>query len=171
MTEHYPGATWVPAHPSNYRKARRIGFHRIILHCTDGRPKAGPVAEMWQHPGHGSSAHFVIGQDGEVIQCVSLADVAYHAHLANGVSVGVEHCARTPGELGPKDDGLPPSAIQLAASAKLVAWLCAVGGLPVDRHSIQGHAEIDPATTHRQCPEGCGWDWGRYMGLVAPQIT
>ena len=171
MIEHYPGASWVPAHPSNYRAGRRKPVSRVVIHCTDGRERAAPVAAMWQEAGHGSSAHFVVGQRGEVIQSVSLADVAWHAHAANGVSIGVEHCARTPGELGPQDPGLPPTVAQYASSAALVAWLCGVYGLPPDRHTIQGHAEIDPATTHRRCPDGCGWDWSRYMGLVAPRLT
>lgn len=172
MTEHYPGATWMPAHPSNFRKASRASIHRIIIHCTDGQPLAIRTAERWQErlPSP-SSAHFAIGQAGEVIQAVSLADVAFHAHRANGMSVGIEHCARTPGELSPRDPGLAPTAAQYAASAALVAWLCGVYGLPLDRHTIQGHAEIDPATTHRRCPDGCGWDWSRYMGLVAPNIA
>jgi hypothetical protein len=29
-----------------------------------------------------------------------------------------------------------------------------------------GHAEADSATTHADCPNGCGWDWDRYMALV-----
>lgn len=169
MIEHYPGALWRPAHPTNYRPADRLGFSRIVIHCTDGRGKAAPVAEMWQQPNHGSSAHFVIGQDGTVIQAVSLADVAYHAHQANRHSVGIEHCARTPGELGKDDPGLPPSAAQYVASASLVAWLCGAFRLKADRVTIQGHAEVDTSTTHTKCPTGCGWDWDYYMGLLAPR--
>ncbi len=167
MIEHYPGAIWVPAHSSNYRPADRLGFSRIVIHCTDGRPHADPVAKMWQEPKHGSSAHFVIGQDGKVIQAVSLADVAYHAHGANSASCGIEHCARTPGELSKEDPGLPPSEAQYAASAALVAWLCGAFRLKANRQTIQGHAEADPATTHTRCPDGCGWDWARYMALLA----
>lgn len=166
MDAEYPLALWVPADPSNYRTVGRPSYSQIIIHCTDGHPPAQPVAEMWQEPGHGSSAHFVIGQDGTVIQCVRLADVAWHAHAANGASVGIEHCARTPRELGPQDTGLTPSTDQYNASAKLVAWLLRRAWLQPTRDVVLGHAEADPATTHKDCPTGCGWDWDLYMALV-----
>ncbi len=166
MIDKYPAAHWVPAHPSNFKRAGRATYQRIVIHCTDGHADAVPVAAMWQTVNHGSSAHFVIGQDGTILQAVGLADVAWHAHRANAVSIGVEHCARTPGELGPKDPGLPPSEAQLEASAGLVAWLCRMAGLPIDRQTIQGHAEIDLATTHADCPTGCGLDLDAYVSRV-----
>jgi N-acetyl-anhydromuramyl-L-alanine amidase AmpD len=139
---------------------------RIIIHCTDGRPKAGPVAEMWQKPHHGSSAHFVIGQDGEVLQCVALVDDAWHAHAQNPISVGIEHCCRTPRELGKDDPGLPPTLVQLEAGAALVAWLCSHLGLEANRTTIQGHAEADPLSTHRGCPTSAGIDLDAYVARV-----
>lgn len=174
MAADYPGATWVAADPSNYRSASRQRVSIIVIHCTDGHENAQPVAEMWQGPQHGSSAHFVIGQDGTVLQCVRIKDVAWHAHSANSWSVGIEHCARTPGELskpGYADPGLPPSDAQYAASAQLVAWLCAQEGLQPSRVCVVGHNEADSVTTHRQCPTGCGWDWPRYMTLVVAEFA
>jgi N-acetyl-anhydromuramyl-L-alanine amidase AmpD len=162
----YPLAACLQADASNYRKAGRSSYRYIVIHCTDGHEMARPVAEMWQQPKHGSSAHFVVGQDGAVFQCVSLADVAWHAHAVNSSSVGIEHSARTPGELSATDPGSPPSQALYDASAKLVAWLLRRVGLTPSRDTIQGHAEIDPATTHEDCPLGCGWDWDRYMAAV-----
>ena len=170
MIDIYPGARWVPADPSNYRVAHRETFQRIVIHCTDGRPHAAPVAAMWQQKGHGSSAHFVIGQDGEVIQAVKLQDIAYHAHLANRVSVGIEHCCRTPRELGKDDPGLPPTEAQLMAGAQLVAWLCRQAGLSPSRAVILGHAEADPKTTHTGCPTSAGINLDAYVQRVC-QIT
>lgn len=170
----YPFATAVPADTSNYRTASRRAYSVIIVHITDGRGDALPVAQMWQKPGHGSSAHFVIGQDGTMIQAVALKDVAWHSHDCNGVSVGVEHCARSPGEPPwPKDDpGLPLSEAQWEASAKLVAWLLTSAGLPCDRKHVLGHAEADAKTTHSDCPTGVagGWDWDAYMARIAAQM-
>ncbi len=165
MSAEVPAATMVPAHPSNYRTATRLTFSRVVIHITDGRGDPYAVAEMWQEPNHGSSAHFVIGQDGAVLQCVRLKDVAQHAHAANGTSIGIEHCARSPKELGPADMGLPLSEAQYLASARLVAYLCKAAGLEVSRDVIIGHAETDPATTHTDCPGGA-FDWGVYMPLV-----
>lgn len=170
----YADAEWQAAHPSNFRAAHRMlsDLKNVVIHCTDGRGDPNAVAQMWQVPGHASSAHFVIGQDGTIIQCVRLRDVAYHAHAANATSVGIEHCARSPGELGKDDQGLAVSDEQYAASAKLVAWLCYRAALKPDRDTIQGHAEIDRETTHADCPTRftagapTQWDWQRFMQLV-----
>lgn len=171
--------SWVPADPSNYHAAARLPgaeYDLVVIHCTDGHARAESVAEMWQKANHGgkhSSAHYVIGQDGAVIQCVALADVAWHAHdAANVHSVGIEHCARTPGELGHDDPGLPPSEALYESSAKLVAWLLWRASLEtVDLRSIiRGHAEVDPKTTHTRCPLGCGWEWEKYLLMVRAEL-
>lgn len=162
-------AAW--AHPSNYRAAARQSYRRVVIHVTDGHGDALPVAQMWQQPHHGSSAHFIVGQAGETLQAVRLRDVAWHAHDANGDSVGVEHCARTPRELGPTDPGLPPSDALYAASARLVAHLLKAAGLPATRGvTVVGHREADPKTTHDDCPDGA-WDWGRYMALLESEMA
>lgn len=168
MGADYPMAKWMPAHQSNYRKAGRLRPIRICIHITDGREKAEPVAEMWQQQHHGSSAHFVIGSDGTVIQSVAIGDVAWHAHEANADSVGIEHCARTPREWSKSDPGLPPSDALYRASARLVAWLCHQYGIMPSRVAIVGHAEADHTTTHSLCPTG-NWDWALYMRMVAEE--
>lgn len=164
----YPRATFIPADRTNISRADRTTFSKIIFHITDGRSRAMPVARMWQEPKHGSSAHFVIDQDGSVIQAVQLKDIAWHAHAQNKIAVGIEHCARSPKELEKADPGLPLSPSQYEASAKLTAWLCHIAGLTPSRQVIQGHAEADPKTTHRDCPTGVagGLDWDKYMALV-----
>lgn len=176
----YPGALWVPAHTDNYRPLdpKRQTFSLVLLHITSGHADPMGTARMFatpktqRSPKVASSAHFVVGQrpeaDEPVIQCVDLGDVALHAHAANAISVGVEHCAREEGEFGARDPGLPMTEAQYAKSARLVAWLCRLAGLPVDRAHIQGHAEADPKTTHTNCPTGVagGWDWDRYLALV-----
>jgi N-acetyl-anhydromuramyl-L-alanine amidase AmpD len=171
----YPGAVWMPAHPSNFRHGREgyVGPTHVLIHCTDGHPEAEGIGHMWQELGHGSSAHACVGQNGTVIQAVRFSDTAWHAHKANAYSVGIEHCARTPGEWERPpynmrhDPGLLPSAALYVASAKLVAWLCSevLNAFPT-RMIIRGHSEADPDTTHTKCPLGCGWDWTSYMSLV-----
>lgn len=166
MIERYPPAIWMPADKSNYRRAGRTAFDLIVIHCTDGRADPRAPAQDLQKPRHGSSFHFVVGQDGTIIQCVSLADIAWHAHAANGHSVSIEHCARSPKELGHDDPGMKPTPVQLAASARLCLWLCQQGGFEPSRATIKGHAEADPQTTHADCPEGSGIIVDAYVGLV-----
>jgi N-acetyl-anhydromuramyl-L-alanine amidase AmpD len=166
MDTDYAPAEWVPADPSNFEAASRTTFKNVVIHITDGRANAKPVAQMWQEAHHGTSAHFVIGQDGTVIQSVRIKDIAWHAHAANSTSVGIEHCARSPGEFSDDDPGMPPTEAQYVASAKLVAFLCKLANLSPNGETIQGHAEIDPETTHSDCPDGAGWDWDHYLQLV-----
>src|SRR5690349_12694747 len=115
MLPEVPAASrMILADRSNYgsRPSTFRGYDLVVIHCTDGHGVAENTAQMFAKPlggGKHASAHFVIGQDGEVIQCVPLAYAAYHAHAANSHSIGVEHCARTPGELSKTDPGLPPS--------------------------------------------------------------
>jgi len=176
MMAEVPGALWEPADIHRYHprpQGRLYPWSLIIIHCTDGHGDAHGTADMWaQAPKAGevgTSAHFVIGQDGTVIQAVPLRFAAQHAHAANAYSIGIEHCARTPGELSKDDPGLPPSDAQYAASAKLVAYLCAAAGVIPSPQNIQGHAQADPATTHTECPTGCGWDWPRYLAQVTAE--
>lgn len=174
MIAEVPNAIMIPAHPRNYSDEERTTYDLIVIHCTDGRELAANVAHMWTRGDlkKRSSAHFVVGQAGELVQCVRLRHVAFHAHEANERSIGIEHCARTPGEFERPpvnwrhDPGLPPSEALYATSARLTAWLLMAAGLPVDRAHVRGHAEVDSVTSHRKCPTGCGWDWERYMGLV-----
>lgn len=159
-------AAW--AHPSNYRAAERT-YKRIIIHITSGRGDPIPVAQMWQEPNHGTSAHLVVGQDGTTLQCVRLKDIAWHAHDASLDSIGIEHCAREPGEFKKDDPGLPVSDAQYRASAKLVAYLLTAAGLNADRTTVLGHCEADKKTTHTGCPNSI-WDWDRYMPLVHEEM-
>lgn len=165
----YPGASRLaPAAPGNYRRWRGDAprpISQIVIHITDGRERiAGPIG-MFQRPGTQASAHYIVGQEGEVVQMVRHRDIAWHACAANATSVGIEHCARSPKELGRDDRGLPVTDAQYAASAALVRWLCAQLQIPMDRDHIQGHCEADPKTTHQDCPNRI-WDWTRYLALV-----
>src|SRR5204863_453067 len=124
----YPGSRLIPAHESNYRICipKRAAISLIVIHVTDGREDPARTAAMFATPKEkrsppiASSAHFIVGRKLEaeepVIQSVDLGDVAFHAHTANAVSVGIEHNCRTPGELGHDDPGLPPTQAQYEKS-------------------------------------------------------
>lgn len=164
-------AAW--ADPSNYKVASRSSYSRIVIHITSGHGSAVSVSQMWQQSPSitkHTSAHFVIGQDATILQCVHLKDIAWHAHDASLDSIGIEHCAREPGELYPTDPGLPVSDAQYAASAKLVAYLLKAAGLPANRTTVLGHCEADTKTTHTGCPNSI-WDWSRYMALVNKEMA
>lgn len=167
-TPEYPEASFfAPAAASNFRRwssqsPRPVSL--IVIHITDGREKiAGPIGHF-QRDGLQASAHYVIGRDGQVVQMVHHNDIAWHATSANRTSIGIEHCARSPRELGRDDVGLPVTEAQYQASAKLVRFLCQKLGVPVDRDHIKGHCEA-AQTTHEDCPNRI-WDWKHYMDLL-----
>ncbi len=39
-----------------------------------------------------ASAHYIIGLEGEILQCIPESEIAYHATTANGYSIGIENC-------------------------------------------------------------------------------
>lgn len=39
-----------------------------------------------------ASSHYIIGLEGEIIQCVPESEVAYHGNSANSYSIGIENC-------------------------------------------------------------------------------
>ena len=63
-----------------------------------------------------ASAHFIVGLEGEVLQCVPLTEVAYCSSQANDHTVSIEVChADETGEF---------SAETMASLLRLTAWLC-----------------------------------------------
>ncbi|KAF1722806.1 trypsin-like peptidase domain-containing protein [Pseudoxanthomonas wuyuanensis] len=174
-TPDYPGASrFVPAHARNFRAGRRQGavIDRIVIHITAGGPRIDGTIRWFQdgerrnattgEQAGPSSAHYIVGRDGEVVQMVRNADTAYHASSANSRSIGIEHNANKPYRLNRRD--LPPTMEQYQASAHLVAWLAAQYGIPLDRTHIVGHIEATPADNH-DCPSSY-WDWETYMQCV-----
>ncbi|MGH8248764.1 MAG: N-acetylmuramoyl-L-alanine amidase, partial [Gammaproteobacteria bacterium] len=136
----YPqAARFEPAASGNYRHStspRTIG--RVVIHITDGGPNINGTISWFKNPDAQVSAHYVVGQDGEVVQMVPHSDVAWHASGANSDSIGIEHVANT--------QGLTPTPAEYCSSAALVRWLCDQYGIPIDRTHILGHSEADPRT-------------------------
>jgi hypothetical protein len=172
----YPGANrFVPAHANNFTPRRRSDrvVDRIVIHITAGGSNInGTIA--WFQDGNRvdektgqpirTSAHYIVGRDGEVVQMVRNAHTAHHASAANSRSIGIEHCANKPSRGNQRD--LPPTEPQYEASARLVTWLCQQYNLPIDREHIVGHHDISPGDNH-DCPTSY-WDWDYFMGLLRP---
>jgi N-acetyl-anhydromuramyl-L-alanine amidase AmpD len=159
ITPEYPQASrFEPASTKNYRvSASPRTIKRVVIHITDGGSKINGTIGWFQNPKAGVSAHYIVGQNGEVVQMVHHNDVAWHAHTANGDSIGIEHVANT--------KGLMPTDAQYCASAALTNWLCTTYGISIDRTHVLGHSEADPKTTHSDCPNAV-WDWDYYMDMV-----
>jgi N-acetyl-anhydromuramyl-L-alanine amidase AmpD len=145
---------------------------RIVIHITDAPATVSTVSHFTRADAN-SSAHYLVGQDGEIVQFVSEADTAWHAKGANRTSIGIEHVAVKQGGATYGTTTypyMPPTDVQYSESAALVAHLCDKYGLPANRTTIVGHREADPRTSHSTCPDGA-WNWDHFMNLVTNRIS
>lgn len=156
----HPGARWLPAHPANYRTARRPRSHPVeyvVVHVA--QEHFADAVAVFRDPAAGSSAHYVVGSaDGRVGQCVREKDIALHTGDPghDDRSVGITH-------EGWVDSTAWLTEAMYASSAALTAAVCARWAIPLDRAHILGHAEV-PGTTHTD--PGANWDWEHYLELV-----
>ncbi len=126
----------------------------IVIHKTGGGDGTAEGTAHYFQTETTKSAHFVIGQDGTVVQCVHLVDgaganccpddshnswwdplIARFTNL-NLCTISIEHCDPS------TENSTPLTAKQQAASFKLIAWLVDQYGLDF-HHEIRGHNSIN----------------------------
>lgn len=69
----------------------------IVLHDTEGGGTPLSVVDWWESNGNYVAAHFVIGKDGTIVQCVPLDEIAHHAGFGDtghNKSFGIEEDGR-----------------------------------------------------------------------------
>lgn len=154
----------------------------VILHGTAGGTSAQAIAQYFQ--GAGVSAHYVIGQDGQIVQCNRESDGAWADGIIDGIptaglpfrtqsdgvhrddwwdpngtnpnnlGIAIEHCKPSTDN----SDELTPA--QKAASFWLVNDICTRHGIPkrfADANGgITGHFSID-AVSRQRCPGTYPW--------------
>lgn len=161
----YPNAVWIPAHPSNYASARSRNIDCIVIHITSGdaRFPEQTAAFFARQRTRSSSAHYIVGRAGDVVQCVRNRDVAFHAHRVSRRSIGIEHVVSVA-------RNEYPTPAQYRASAELVAWLGHTLQIDVtDPAKVQGHSDIDSQTTHA-CPTS-RWNWKEYRRQLGVEVN
>ncbi len=149
-----PEAESRPAATSHYRAGRTKKIDRIVIHTVEGSLEG--AVSTFQKGARRVSAHYVVGKDGALVQCVADEDTAWHAGAWNGRSIGIEH----EGFAGKASTWTPAL---LATSARLTRWLCDEYRIPIDREHIVGHVEV-PGATHWD--PGSFFDWDAYLALV-----
>ena len=86
-----------------------------------------------------ASSHFVVGLEGEVIQCIPLTEVAYASNHRNSDTVAIEVChPDDTGEFSPET---------YARAVELTAWLCREFRLDAAKDVIR-HYDV----TGKECP-------------------
>ena len=86
-----------------------------------------------------ASSHFVVGLEGEVVQCVPLTEIAYASNGRNGDTVSIEVCH--PDETGEF------SPVTYRRCVELTAWLCQEFKLDPEKDIIR-HYDV----TGKECP-------------------
>lgn len=125
--------------PAIFKGSRNgAAIEGIVMHYTAGATASS--AYNWfadpKNP-YKTSAHYVIGRDGQVFQCVADSEKAHHAGIHNSRTIGIEHVAV-------QGQGLTPA--QSAASAALCRYL--VQQYPI--RYINGHRFLQGQQT--DCP-------------------
>lgn len=146
----------------------------VVVHKTGGPGNAQQQATFFAGPSNVGkvSAHYVVGQDGVIVQCVSEADGAG----ANGIlepghssflpdtwgttdngnfhTISVEHCDPA------LDNSTAVTPAQQAASFKLIYHICQRHGIPMRpgdaNGGIIGHYQI-AAKSRQHCPGNFPW--------------
>jgi N-acetylmuramoyl-L-alanine amidase len=136
----YPGARILPS-PNHGPRARSVSA--LVLHYT-GMPSAESALELLCSPIHEVSAHYVVEEDGAVLQLVPEARRAWHAGVSswagetdiNSASIGVEIVH--PGHIDPHPYPTP----QINAVIALCRDICARRAIAPQR--VLAHSDIAP---------------------------
>lgn len=144
-------------------------INAVVIHYT-----ANPGATAKQNrdyfnglqngQGTKASSHFIIGLEGEIIQCVPLREVAYASNDRNDDTISIEVCH--------EDESGKFNRASYESLVKLTGWLCKAFRIPPD--NLLRHYDI----TGKMCPKyyvehSMAWDQlkedikAQYQFLVA----
>ncbi|MFF4055055.1 N-acetylmuramoyl-L-alanine amidase [Streptomyces sp. NPDC001668] len=136
----------------------------IVIHDTEGTWEG--VLNLVQDPTYVSWNYTLRSTDGHIAQHVKAKDVAWHAGnwYVNAKSIGLEH----EGFLANPDAWYTEAMYR--SSARLVKYLSAKYGIPLDRQHILGHDNVPGPTTSTvagmHTDPGPYWDWRHYFELL-----
>lgn len=136
------------------------GINDIVIHYV-GNP--GTTAQQnrgwYTNPQSTVSSHFLVGLEGEVIQCIPLNEKSSATNHRNGDTISIEVCH--PDDTGKFNDATYESLVELTA------WLTARCGLDTD-HIIR-HFDV----TGKECPRYYVRNedaWARFKADVAARM-
>ena len=113
----------------SYWNTRADGYSKSVMEEMEDAQKEGIS----------SSSHFVVGLDGEVIQCIPIDETAYANAPRNDDTISIEVCH--PDDTGKFNDASYESVV------KLTAWLCRQ--LKLKSSDVVRHYDING----KKCPK------------------
>ena len=135
----YVTADLIPA-VGTARSGRALeDFRGIVIHYV-GNPGTSATANRNYFAKVGTTvvSHFVVGLEGEVIQCLPLWERSVASNNRNKDTISIEVCH--------PDDSGQFNATTYAALVRLTAWLCEVGDLTTDQ--VIRHYDV----SGKECP-------------------
>jgi N-acetylmuramoyl-L-alanine amidase len=165
---------FVQAAREGFQKANRpfdgLDIRYIVIHDTEGSYQGAITS--FQDASDATSATYVMrSSDGAVTQMVPNEDVAFHAgnYWFNMHSVGIEH------------EGFAAAGAswyteaQYRSTARLVRYLAARYGIPLDRRHIIGHDDVpgpqSGSAAGMHWDPGPYWDWAHFMDLLGAPVA
>src|SRR2546429_5106772 len=173
----YKDAIWYPNN-NFFSNTGKKSF--VIIHGTAGGSSAQGIASFFRSTegtDHPASTHYIVGQDGAVVQTIAEKDGAYGNGVVNNdnwsgnpnfYTISVEHVKPS------TDNSDALTDAQKQASFKLVKDICERNGIGMhdadDNTGITGHFAIDPVNRAR-CPGLYPWSelWAYLAGNQQPQ--
>lgn len=166
---------WIPApyedlgdgDYGNHDKADRPysqSIDYIVIHDTEATWET--TLELVQDPTYVSWHYSLRSSDGHIAQHLATKDVGWHAGnwFVNAKSIGLEH----EGFLTEPDAWYTEAMYR--ASARLVRYLADRFGIPLDRHHVLGHDQVQGPVTSSisgmHTDPGPYWDWQHYFELL-----
>ena len=133
-------------------------INAIVIHATANR-SSSETLNWFENKASGVSSHYVIDKNGDIIQCVSDTDKAWHAGdsdlwgvpNANEFSIGIELVNLN----NDKDEYTPE---QMASLIELCTELCSTYNIPLNR--VVGHQDISPG---RKTDPGKQFPWKEFL--------
>ncbi len=138
-----PIPTWIEPAYIDIGSARSgeslSAFNGIVIHYV-GNPNTTAMnnRNYFAQPTTVVVSHFVVGLDGEIVQCLPLHERSVASNSRNRDTISIEVCH-------PDESGVFNKATYTAL-VRLTAWLCALGGL--DETAVIRHYDI----TGKECP-------------------
>lgn len=120
------------------KKVKSVVVHYTANPGTDAEANRNYFENLKTNHTTSASSHFIIGLDGEIVQCIPLNEISYASNDRNIDTISVECCH--PDETGKFTDETYQSLV------KLVAWICCEYNL--DKKDIIRHYDV----SGKKCP-------------------
>ena len=139
---------------SSRRGQRLEDIRSIVIHYVANPGSSAQANHDWYaNPESEVSSHFLVGLEGEVIQCIPLDEFSSASNHRNKDTISIEVCH--PDETGKFNEESYHSLV------KLTAWLLDVSGLTAE--DVIRHYDI----TGKDCPRYFVANEDRWLGFLA----